>query len=78
MVGIASQRSAGSNLCNTDFSEELLTGVDFNRADFEDTNFTDVYLSYATFADANLEGLISPKVPSRGLISVVLILQMRP
>jgi len=48
---------AGATIRDTEFTDELLTGVDFRGADFEGSQFTDVYLSYSTFNDANLEGV---------------------
>ena len=45
---------AGAILRTTPLTDEILTGVDFRGADFEGCEFTDAYLSYATFAGANL------------------------
>lgn len=47
---------AGAILRETQLTDEILTGVDFRGADFEGCEFTDTYLSYATFTDANLRG----------------------
>jgi len=48
------ERLCGAILRDIQFTDEILTGVDFTGADLHGCDFTDSYLSYADFTGANL------------------------